>query len=247
MTKPFSFCVATPTANAMVNLTFMNSAVGLAFECAKRGLPAKFINTQFSSVLPAARNILTDQFLNHSDASHLLFIDSDMGFDPVELCSMFDYAHLDVVAAMCTSKTLNWANIARVAREHPDMPAGQLAEIAGTFDGMVSLPSGSSFPVAREPVEVVNIGTGVMMISRDILERLAASPVIPRHIFTGIEPMPAFFDNGVTEENRYVGEDFIFCRRVREIGGTVWGCPWLRITHSGTFDFVGNLPRVVTL
>jgi len=63
----------------------------------------------------------------------------------------------------------------------------------------------------------------------------------------GTETMPAFFDNGVTEENRYVGEDFIFCRRVREAGGTVWGCPWLRITHSGTFDFVGNLPRVVAL
>lgn len=247
MDKPFSICVATPTNNAMVNLSFMNSCVALAFECARRSIAAQFINTPFASVLPAARNLLADQFLKRTGASHLLFIDSDMGFDAAEVCSLFDHAHLDVVAAMCTSKSLNWANVARVAREHPDLPPAELAEIAGTFDGMVSLPSGNTFAVAREPVEVVNIGTGVMMISRDILGRLAASPTVPRHIFTGTEPLPAFFDNGVTDENRYVGEDFIFCRRVREIGGKVWGCPWLRITHSGMFDFVGNLPKVVTL
>jgi hypothetical protein len=244
----FSICVATPTNNAMVNLTYTRSMVGLAVACSQRGINFQYLTTSFSSVLPAARNLLVDRFLSTTDLTHLLFIDSDMGFDPAELISMFDYAHRDVVAAMCPSKTLNWDNLAHVARAYPNMAPAELAEVAGTFGGMINLVDGQSFAVQQEPVEVATIGTGIMLISRDILNRLAVSPVVPHHIVASeSRTIPAFFDNGVTEDNRYVGEDFIFCRRVREIGGSVWGCPWLRITHSGNFDFVGNLPAVARL
>ena len=250
MTQPLppklSLCIATPTNNSLVSLTCLRALLGLQLQCVQRGIGFQLLTTGSASVLPAARNMLADQFLHQTEATHLLFLDADMGFEPLELMHMLEFADRDVVAAVYPSKSFNWAAIASAARKHPEAPPAELAEIAGNFDGMVSLPDGATFAVGREPVEVATIGTGIMLISRAILLRLAVSPNIPHHIFASKDrTIPAFFENGTDAENRYVGEDYIFCQRVRAAGGKIWGCPWLRTTHSGNVDFVGNLGAIV--
>jgi hypothetical protein len=49
-------------------------------------------------------------------------------------------------------------------------------------------------------------------------------------------------DKGKSE--RYLSEDYAFCQRWRNCGGTIWLCPWIRTKHIGTYAFTGDLPAV---
>lgn len=42
----------------------------------------------------------------------------------------------------------------------------------------------------------------------------------------------------------YPSEDWWFCDRWREVGGTVWACLWMRSVHFGTYEFIGDMPAI---
>lgn len=42
----------------------------------------------------------------------------------------------------------------------------------------------------------------------------------------------------------YPSEDWWFCDRWRETGGTVWACLWMRSVHHGTYEYVGDMPAI---
>ena len=129
MIKDISICVATPTKNSMVYLSYVKFLFGLYEACQPRGIRIQYSSSHSTSVLPATRNLLADHFLHQTDASHLLFLDSDMGFNPVGMMRMFDYADRDVVAAIYAKKRLSLENIARNARAFPEMSTERLLEL----------------------------------------------------------------------------------------------------------------------
>jgi len=52
----------------------------------------------------------------------------------------------------------------------------------------------------------------------------------------------AFFDTVICpDSNRYLSEDYMFCQWARNIGIKVWMCPWMRLTHMGSYMFGGSL------
>jgi hypothetical protein len=51
--------------------------------------------------------------------------------------------------------------------------------------------------------------------------------------------LTAMFDFEVTEEG-YMGEDFLFCDRARELGFDVWIDPSISLGHMGVQEYTGN-------
>jgi hypothetical protein len=43
------------------------------------------------------------------------------------------------------------------------------------------------------------------------------------------------------ETNRYLSEDYTFCRRWQQIGGKIWIDPKTKLTHIGSYTFNGNI------
>ena len=43
------------------------------------------------------------------------------------------------------------------------------------------------------------------------------------------------------ESKRLLSEDYFFCQELRKAGGHIWLCPWMRLTHTGTYVFGGSL------
>jgi len=41
--------------------------------------------------------------------------------------------------------------------------------------------------------------------------------------------------------NRYLSEDYMFCQFARDAGLHIWMCPWMKLTHTGTYIFGGSL------
>jgi hypothetical protein len=44
--------------------------------------------------------------------------------------------------------------------------------------------------------------------------------------------------------HRYLSEDYMFCQYWRNIGGTIYLCPWMKTAHIGTYHFQGDMPSV---
>lgn len=67
------------------------------------------------------------------------------------------------------------------------------------------------------------------------------------------EDVLAFVDDtknsafGYEYSNRYLSEDYMFCQWARRIGLKVWLCPWIKLTHSGTYTFGGSLADIASI
>jgi hypothetical protein len=139
-----------------------------------------------------------------------------------------------------------------------------LEKFTGDF---VFNPTGGTQTISlSEPVEALEIGTGFMMIRREALEEFAkAYPKFrykPDHNrsehFDGSRYIHAFFDTIIDNDqwmgegksensDRYLSEDYMFCQLAHKIDIKTFLCPWMKLSHVGTYVFSGNLPDMGAL
>jgi hypothetical protein len=249
MANPFSLAIATPSHRGLFSTAYVRSLWGLQKSCIERGTSVELLLLPNQSMVDRARNVLANYFLHKTDFSHLLFLDDDMGFDPAEVARMFAWPDYDVVAAIYPRKEIDWERIKQVVMAHPEIDPSLLPQVAGQYGGMTTfLREGDTLTAALDaPMPVHEVGTGIMMISRACLARLAASGIpCAQPDGQGDFPLHEFFRQKVID-GRLVGEDFYFCNLVREHGGTVYGCAWPHVVHSGTYEFIGDMRTVLAL
>ena len=76
-----------------------------------------------------------------------------------------------------------------------------------------------------------------MMIQRRVFEVLKAAHPEWEHKDTNTEErMYAYFDFKCTPDG-YIGEDFLFCDRAREVGLDIWLDPTIKLGHMGIHEF----------
>lgn len=238
----FSIFVATPSLRAMVNAPYVKSLIALQARCHRLGIGFAFDMVCGISVIDHARNYLASHFLANSTHSHLLFIDDDMGFNADEIAAMFAWPEVEVIAAMCPKRRIDWERIKQVVLAHPDIEASHLANLTGNYGGMFHLPEAAAqMSVGPKPMPVDAIGTGIMLISRACLLRLIeVAPLHPVNAKSEGFPLYPFFRCEMVD-GVLTGEDVAFCNLVRKHGGRILGAPWPVITHSGPYDFIGDL------
>lgn len=206
------------------------------------------------SLITRARNYLTDEFLRSEGFTHMLFIDSDIYFNPVDVITLLAMDK-DVCGGPYPKKTINWTNIQKAIVRNPDIATGELDALVGDYV-FNPVAGTTSFNVA-EPLEVMEIGTGFMMIKREVFdafkEAYPEQTYRPDHHgqqnFDGTRYIHAYFDCYIDrgKSDRYLSEDYAFCQRVRAIGKKVWLCPWMCSSHVGSYPFAGNLPKVAEM
>ena len=244
--------IATPMYGGMCCGSYTKSSTDLAQMCAKYGVEARFFYLFNESLITRARNYLADEFMR-SDATHLLFLDSDIGFDPNDVLAMLalmskesDY---DIMCAPYPKKTIAWEKIKdAVDRGFADNDPNTLERFVGDF--VFNPVQGTGQMALNDPVEVMEGGTGFMMIQRRAFEKFdeeyPQQKYTPDHVrtknFDGSRQIMAYFDTVIDEEsNRYLSEDYMFCQWARRAGVKVYLCPWMRTTHMGSYFFGGSL------
>jgi len=236
--------VATPMYAGMCMGWYQQSMMSLANAIKMRGW--EFQSTlQFNeSLIQRARNALTKAFLK-TDCTHLLFIDADIKFDPMHIIAMVE-ADMDILAGIYPKKEINWHSVADAVRR--GVPTEQLKYYTGSF--VVNLLDGATSATLanNRPLEVLNAGTGCMLIKRRVFEVL--EPLTPSYMndvldLSGIlqpEPIHAYFDVSICPwSERLLSEDYHFCQAWRRAGGKVYVAPWTVLSHIGTYEFEGRL------
>ena len=248
--------IATPMYGGMNHGMYMKSCLDLQGLLTRYGVEVKFSFLFNESLITRARNYLVDEFLR-SDCTHMLFIDSDIHFNPQDVIALMALDK-EVIGGPYPKKSINWGNVAAAARKNPDMEPRELEGLVGEY--VFNVVKGTSQFSVTEPLEVLEIGTGFMMIKREVFKKMEeAYPLIrykPDHVgqanFDGTRYIHAFFDTVIDTKDsmtgggsdRYLSEDYMFCQMWRKIGGEIYLCPWMKTQHIGTYAFTGNMPAI---
>lgn len=248
--------VATPMYGGMAHGLYMKACLDLQNIMNKYGVETKFSFLFNESLITRARNYLVDEFLR-SDFTHMLFIDADVHYNAQDVVALLALDK-DVIGGPYPKKTINWKNVAEAARKHPDLPTKELEKLVGEY--VFNVVKGTKNFSVTEPLQVMEIGTGYMMIKREVFDKMKeAYPTIhykPDHVgqanFDGSRYIQAYFDTVIDTKDsiigggsdRYLSEDYMFCQMWRKIGGEIYLCPWMRTQHIGTYAFTGDMPAV---
>jgi hypothetical protein len=254
--KKHKLFVATPMYGGMNHGLYMKSCLDLQNIMSKYGVEVKFSFLFNESLITRARNYLVDEFLR-TDYTHMLFIDSDIHFNPQDVIALLALDK-DVIGGPYPKKSINWGNVAQAARNHPQMEPRELETLVGEY--VFNVVKGTQQFQVSEPLEVMEIGTGFMMIKRNVFTKLEkAFPQLrykPDHVgqanFDGSRYIHAYFDTIIDTidsatgggSDRYLSEDYMFCQLWRKIGGEIYLCPWMKTQHIGSYAFTGNMPAV---
>ena len=180
------------------------------------------------SLVARARNTLTAEFLR-SDATDLVFIDSDLVFSPDHLARLLSHDE-DVVGGFYPKKQegpLRWVcNM-------------QLHETKPRPDGLQ---------------EVRYMGTGFLRVRRRVFERMIERYGEQLAYHPDARPEETewdFWSCGVYRSpdgfQRYLSEDWYFCQRWLDLGGKVWGDTGLILKHvwQAVYPLLTQRPEIM--
>jgi glycosyltransferase involved in cell wall biosynthesis len=237
---------------------FTRSVADLSAVCTKHGIPLQLFFLFNESLITRARNYCVDEFMR-SGATHLMFIDSDIGFNPQDVIAMLamqdDESPYDVIGGPYPKKCISWEKIKQaVDKGMADENPNNLEKYVGDY---VFNPKTTQREIPlNQPIEVLEIGTGFMMIRRKTFEDYQkAFPhqwYKPDHVrtehFDGTREIMAYFDCIIDPESkRYLSEDYMFCYNVQKMGGKVFFCPWMQLQHVGSYVFGGSLADLASI
>ena len=249
--------VATPMYGGQNHGLYMKACLDLQGLCLQYGVQIKFSFLFNESLITRARNYLVDEFIDRSDCTHMLFIDSDVNFNPQDVIALLALDK-DVIGGPYPKKAIKWRSVKKAVEKNPDIDPQLLEKVAGDF--VLNPVKGTAQFTVSEPLDVLEIGTGFMMIKREVFDKMKeAYPEIkykPDHVgqanFDGTRYIHAYFDTVIDTKDsitgggsdRYLSEDYMFCQMWRKIGGQIYLCPWMRTAHIGTYHFQGDMPAV---
>jgi len=244
--------VCTPMYGGQCAGIYTKSISDLSAFCAKHGIPLQLYFLFNESLITRARNYCCDEFMR-SDATHLMFIDSDIGFESQDIIALMalqiQNPVYDIIGGPYPKKCISWEKIKHaVDRGVADEDPNVLEKFVGDY--VFNPIAGQSQIPIGEPVEVLEIGTGFMMIKKEALlkfqEKYNNYLYKPDHVrtkhFDGSREIMMFFQAEVDPvTKRYLSEDYWFCQKAQQIGLKTWFCPWMRLSHVGTYIFGGSL------
>ena len=236
--------IATPMYGGMCAGFYAQSAMELQNVLREAGVSSSFSFMFNESLIQRARNALVHAFLK-TECTHLMFIDADIKFHAQEVLPMIA-SDKEIICGIYPKKEIHWASV-RNAIER-GVPDSDLKFYTGSFVVNLVGYEGQTTVPANQPFEIWNGGTGFMLIKREVFEKMKpacksyVNDVLDVAGTIGVEEITEYFPVTIEEETRrLLSEDYAFCKLARSQGIKVWGAPWVRLGHVGTYLFDGKL------
>jgi hypothetical protein len=245
MTEHVHLVVATPCFGGQVSIIYAASMLQLQKELRARSDMELTIQLRDGDALiTRARANLVTLFLDDPAATHLLFIDADIGFVPDQVFRLIDSA-ADMVAGVYPIKRVNWDKAKRV------IESGRPKVASASLDYVLEIEDPDQVVVVNGFTRVRYAGTGFLMIRRHVLEKMCGHPDYAALQFfrehsldalAGSSNRFALFECMIDPKTgTYLSEDFAFCKRWTDIGGEIWADLESRLDHVGPTVFRGDV------
>lgn len=216
--------ICTPAYDGKVCLEYFESAMRTRAEFEARGIGLLFHCKAGDGLVQRARAALLSTFVETVEATHLLFVDSDIGWKPESVIRML-LSGRDVIAA-----------VYRKRQEAVEFPLRLLGDKL------------TGIPVSRDGcMEIQYAPTGFLMVTRAAVVRMIARYPERRCMVAGGDWTEGanryaydLFPTPVDDDGMLLSEDYGFCKLWRAIGGKVWFAPEIGLKHCGSKVYEGN-------
>lgn len=207
--------IAMPCYGGMLTESTFMSFIKWANTARQLGIDWTLETMVNESLISRARNTLTAKFLEQEGATHLFFVDADIGWEPWHLLVLLN-RDVDVIGGLYPMKT---------------MP---IKWVVNGFEGAEEGTDGLQ--------EVSKAGTGFLLMKREVFGKMNSHPAVkPYKNDIGLDPkydkhLKTYFDTAV-RQGRYYSEDWTFCENWRDLGGRIWVDKRVLLRHSGSYVF----------
>lgn len=213
------FYIATPTYDGRVEAEYVASVTALRAVLGSLGHETHQDLWCYDSFIDRARNRLLRRFLD-SDATHIWFIDADVGFDHIAAARMALRGR-QFIGGVYPKRSNVWQK----------WPAHVLHQ-------------GDRIEVDKGCIRAGYVPGGFMLLERSAIEamRLAYADLYWKDEDYENAVSPRLFEVSYAD-HLCTGEDITFCNRWRAIGGDIWVDPDIDFTHVGSNRFTGNFHK----
>jgi hypothetical protein len=233
--------VATPCFGGQISVLYAASLLKLQkLVRSYSDFNLKILFKDGDALITRARASLVAQFLDDPSATHLLFIDADIGFEPQQVLRLIECG-ADMCAAVYPIKRIDWDKVKETTAADRPSPSAAFKYVF-EVDDPNAVTERSGF------IKVCYAGNGFLMIRREALERMCAH--YPKLRFkrdhsldaaTASDNRFALFECMIDDKGTYLSEDFAFCKRWTAMGGEIWADLDSKLQHVGPMTFCGDL------
>jgi hypothetical protein len=242
MSADINLVIATPCFGGQISVLYAGSIFKLQKALRATGaVDLKILFKDGDALITRARASLVAQFLDDPSATHLLFVDADIGFEPEQVTRLINCG-ADVCAAIYPIKRIDWDKVRSVVQ------AGRPNPGAAALNYVFEVGDPNAVTTRAGFAQVRYAGTGFLMIRRRALEKMCAHyPQLHYQRDHSLEAAAAsnnrfaLFDCMIDEAGTYLSEDFSFCKRWTDMGGEIWADLDSRLSHVGPLVFRGDL------
>jgi hypothetical protein len=214
--------IGIPCYGGMVSEPTMTSFLRFVLLAQQAGLNWSLDTMVNESLITRGRNNLMAKMMTNTAATHFMFIDADIRFQPESILQMLAYEK-DVIGGLYPKKALPVNYVINLK------PQTKIQGDIFTVDTM---------------------GTGFLLFKRTVYEQLIAAHPETKYVDdVGLgkqfEPMMySIFDCKIDERGHYLSEDWLFCRRWQELGGEIWAHSKVLLNHVGHYEYAGDLDKI---
>lgn len=211
-----------PCYGGMISEPTMTSFLRFILIAQQAGLNWSLDTMVNESLITRGRNNLMAKMMTNKVATHFMFIDADIRFQPESILQMIA-CDKEVIGGLYPKKALPVNYVINLKPE---------TKIQGDI------------------FTVDTMGTGFLLFKRSVYERLIQAHPETKYVDdVGLgkqyEPtMYAIFDVAIDERGHYLSEDWQFCRRWQKIGGEIWAHSKVLLNHVGHYEFQGDLSKI---
>lgn len=249
-------CILTPCYGSVCFVNYMCCLLKTKDLFAHYGIDLKIEFCKNDSLVSRARNNLIAKAMSYTNVTHIMFIDNDITWDPINIIKLI-IANKPIIGGIYPLKKYNWDKMTANPNFIQDKMKKRItSNMNGIFDDEFFIQNtllnynvnhiGNEIKIEKNLTEVKHVPTGFMMIKRGAIEKMFEA--YPSTKYTDdvnfLEPSDnkfayALFDCGV-EDGHYLSEDWLFCSRWRKMGGSAWIDVSINLSHTGIEDFHGS-------
>jgi hypothetical protein len=255
-TTPLSVVILTPCYGSLCYVSYVSSLLNTMNLFSSIGVNLRVEFCRNDSLVSRARNNLIAKAMFDKAVTHMLFIDADITWNPIDILKLI-LADKNIVGGVYPVKNYEWEKLVKpenvlqdwIAKKNNSQIKVSVSDQDFIQHKMVRYNLNyisNTLEIANNLRKVRHLATGFMMIRRDTIEKMARA--FPSTKYTDDvgylhgeenEYAYALFDCGV-EEGHYCSEDWLFCSRWGKMGGETWVDVTINLNHCGVEDFKGS-------
>ena len=253
--KKFKIFLGMPMYGGMLTEATLHGLLELQQWTQAFGVGLRIQTMGNESLITRARNTIVSMMMDQTDfvASHLLFIDADIGFTWKNVQRLL-CADKDVACGIYPRKHIYLEKIKKILEENPNATSDDIeARALGynlNFDDPTKLKGENGF------FKVNEAATGMMLVKRNVFrtmfkkfpDRKYESDQIVNGGGYRSDNCYDLFAVGpyqTLDQKRYLSEDYYFSRLWQECGGDIWADLSMPLTHFGNRAYKGHVGSLV--